>query len=441
MEKTFDNSRFSKNVNTLFKENYYSKQTLNLKLKNIIDKDKALSDRKIVDFDFIKIFHNFKKNMKQFDEGQLKRKNLYTTLTEENKKFSKEYQKNYSMNVEKSALKDTKNIKSKTCQKFYYKLKVKDLIRQKSNQEENNIFKKDPLLVTKNGIRTFYMNKDIKNQDDYTDETLTYLDKLERNIHNNSIINKVKNKIASYKMAHRKKFNLTNDYFFPSINMNENINDSNKEEANENKMKIKKKSKIKGKSKNKNESLKEPPETTYQKFSMDIKNYNKNIKEMISNMNKTTNYFRKVNNYSNIDSHYKTKNFNKTIVKKYSNPPISKMNSVFNNSDNENKKINYFSSFSNQINKGGLNLTAEPSTKRKSLKVSNQIESIYNELDKIQKTIKKYEKRNELDIKYLYSLYSHGRDPEKLFKQSNIQDEKLLKLDQELVHSVNSFND
>ena len=425
MERKFVNSCFSKNVKSLFKDNYYyNKQALNLKLKKIIDKDKVLSDRKIVDFDFITIFHNFKKSMKQFDEGQLKRKKLYTTLTEENKKFSKVYQKNYSINVENSVLKDTKNIKSKTCQKFYYKLKIKDLIRQKSNQEENNIFKKDPLLVTKYGIRAFYMNKDIKNQDNYTDEALTYLDKLERNIHNNSIVNKVKNKIANYKMAHKKRLNLTKDNFFPSIN----INDNKKEETNENKMKIKKKNKIKDKNKNKSLTKKSK---NYQKFSMDIKNYNKNIKEMLSNMNKTTNCFRKVNNHAKIDVHYKNKNLNKTIVKKYSDSPSSKMNS-----------LNYFSSFSNQINnKPGLNLTAEINTQRKNLKVSNQIESIYNQLDKIQKTIRNYEKRNELDIKYLYSLYSHEHDPEKIFKQSNIQDEKLLKLDQELVHLVNSFND
>ena len=438
MERTFNNSRFSKKVNTLFKEKYYySKQALNLKLKNIIDKDKILSERKIVDFDFIKIFHNFKKNMKQFDEGLLKRKNLYTALTEENRKFSKEYQKNYSISVENSALKDTKNIKSKTCQKFYYKLKVKDLIRQRTNQEENNIFKKDPLLVTKNGIRTFYMNKDIKNQDNYTDEALSYLDKLESNIYNNSIIHKVKNKIANYKKTHKKKLNLTKDNFFPNINLNDNKN----EETSENKMKIKKnnKNKIKDKNKNKNKSLTEHSKN-YQKFSMDIKNYNKNIKEILSNMSKTTNYFRKVNNHGNIDVHYKNKNDNKNIVKKHSNPPFLKKNSFINNSENENKKLSYFSSISNQVNKPGLNLTAEINTKRKNSKVSNQIESIYNQLDKIQKTIRKYEKRNELDIKYLYSLYSHDHDPEKLFKQSNIQDEKLLKLDQELVHSVNSFN-
>jgi len=435
MEKTFYNSRFSKKVNTLFKENNYSKQALNLKLKNIIDKDKALSERKIVDFDFIKIFHNFKKNMKQFDEGLLRRKNIYTTLTEENKKFSKEYQKNYSMNVENSVLKDTKNIKSKTCQKFYYKIKVKDLIRQKSNQEDNNIFKKDPLLVTKNGIRTFYMNKDIKNQEDYTDEALTYLDKLESNIHNNSIIHKVKNKIESYKKSQKNRLNLTKDNFFPIINElndNININDNKNEEINENKMKIKKKNIIKNKNKNKNQSQNKSfkePDNYYKKFSMDIKNYNKNIKEMLSNMNRTTNYYKKV------------KNYNKTFIKKYSNPPISKLKSFNNNSDNENNQLNYYSSFSTKINRFALNLTSDANTKKKNLKVSNQIESIYNELDRIQKTIKKYEKRNELDIKYLYSLYSHEHDPEKLFKQSNIQDEKLLKLDQELVHSINSFND
>ena len=435
MEKTFYNSRFSKKVNTLFKENYYSKQALNLKLKCIIDKDKALSERKIVDFDFIKIFHNFKKNMKQFDEGLLRRKNIYTTLTEENKKFSKEYQKNYSMNVENSVLKDTKNIKSKTCQKFYYKIKVKDLIRQKSNQEDNNIFKKDPLLVTKNGIRTFYMNKDIKNQEDYTDEALTYLDKLESNIHNNSILHKVKNKIESYKKSQKNRLNLTKDNFFPIINElndNININDNKNEEINENKMKIKKKNIIKNKNKNKNQSQNKSfkePDNNYKKFSMDIKNYNKNIKEMLSNMNKTTNYYKKV------------KNYNKTFIKKYSNPPISKLKSFNNNSDNENNQLNYYSSFSTKINRFALNLTSDANTKKKNLKVSNQIESIYNELDRIQKTIKKYEKRNELDIKYLYSLYSHEHDPEKLFKQSNIQDEKLLKLDQELVHSINSFND
>ena len=110
---------------------------------------------------------------------------------------------------------------------------------------------------------------------------------------------------------------------------------------------------------------------------MDIKNYNKNIKEMLSNMNKTTNYYKKV------------KNYNKTFVKKYSNPPISKMKSFNNNTNNDNNRFNYYSS---KINRFELNLTSDENTKRKNFKVSNQIESIYNELDRIQKTIRKYEK-------------------------------------------------
>ena len=371
-----------------------------------------------------KLYHHLQKI------GLLKRKNLYTALTEENRKFSKEYQKSYSINVENSALKDTKNIKSKTCQKFYYKLKVKDLIKQKSNQEENNFFKKDPLLVSKNGIRTFYMNKDIKNQEDYTDETLTYLDKLERNIHNKSILNKVKNKLASYRMEQKKRLSLTKDNFFPNIN----ISESKYEEIRENRMNIKKKNKSKTK------SLKEQNKH-YHKFSMDIKKYNKNIKDMISNMNKTTNYFRKINKQHTSDDHHKGKKFSNTLLKKHYNPPSLKMNSFINSTDNEKKTVDYFSSFSSKIKRPLLNLTTDVYTRRKNIKVSSQIEGIYNDLNNIQKTIRKYEKRNELDLKYLYSLYSHNHDPEKLFKQSNLQDEKILKLDQILVHSVNSFND
>ena len=44
-----------------------------------------------------------------------------------------------------------------------------------------------------------------------------------------------------------------------------------------------------------------------------------------------------------------------------------------------------------------------------------------------------------LTLKYLYSYFT--KDSDKKFQQSFLENQRLLKLDKELVYSVNSFND
>ena len=48
-------------------------------------------------------------------------------------------------------------------------------------------------------------------------------------------------------------------------------------------------------------------------------------------------------------------------------------------------------------------------------------------------------KKNENELRYLYTVF--GNSTGKIFKQSFMENKKLVKLDKELVLSVNSFDD
>ena len=364
----FNKSHFSKNIKSLFikeSQNYYNKHRLNLKLKSLIRKEKSLNDRKIIDFNYGKMFHFFKVNMKKFDDGQLKRKNFYKSLYEENTRFNKEYQKNFSSNTQITHKQTKPNIKSKTFQKFYDKHQITD-----TSKQVNNLFKRDPLLVSNNDIKLFYMSKETENgEDEFDDEALKYVNKLENNINQKSVLNKVRNALFNNKKRKKeKKLSLNKEKDFPIIEYSKSMHEKNK---------IKK-----------------------------LKN------EFISK-----NYYKK---------YYNKRNGNTLNL---------------HDIDNENQKTNYYSSYSCNINKKLR--TSFNDDKNKKMKdnrsSSNQIESLYNELFKIKKNISKYEKKNENEIKYLYTLYSNNSG--KKFKQSFIENQRLLKLDKELVYSVNSFND
>ena len=120
----------------------------------------------------------------------------------------------------------------------------------------------------------------------------------------------------------------------------------------------------------------------------------------------------------------------KIVVKRNKNNYISM--------DYDNKNTDYYSS-SEKANKNLYNLNYDINKKKKDNKTSNQIESLYNELFKIKQNINKYEKRNENDLRYLYTVF--GNNSGKKIKQSFVENKKLIKLDKELVFSVNSFND
>ena len=417
----YDKSQFSKNIKTLFNEEskyYYNKHKLNVKLKTLINKDKSLNDRKMVNFDYGQMFHYFKIDMKKFDDEQKKRKNFFKSLYDENTKFHKEYKKNYSTNSKVTTKKIRPNIRSKTFLKFYEKHQITD-----NSIQDNNLFNKDPLLVTNNDIKYFYLNKEIDdndndNVDDFNDEALIYVNKLENNINRKSILNKVKNALSSYKKEKKEnKLNLNKEGDFPFI---DNNNDKSKKNQNIKKDTISKK--------------------YYKKFSMDIKKYNNNMKEIIDKLNKTSNDYRYRNRQINfeINKTQANKNYKK---KSHTNRNKTHIFKIFNNIDSDNLIPNYYYSHSTKINK----LLSDISTDRNKRKnnngpnCSNQIESLYDALFDIRKNIKKYEKKNESELRFLYTYFS--KNSGKKFKQSFLENQRLLKLDKELVYSVNSFND
>ena len=406
----FNKSHFSKNIKSLFikeSQNYYNKHRLNLKLKSLIRKEKSLNDRKIIDFNYGKMFHFFKVNMKKFDDGQLKRKNFYKSLYEENTRFNKEYQKNFSSNTQITPKQTKPNIKSKTFQKFYDKHQITD-----TSKQVNNLFKRDPLLVSNNDIKLFYMSKETENgEDEFDDEALKYVNKLENNINQKSVLNKVRNALfKNKKIKKEKKLSLNKEKDFPIIEDSKSMHERNK---------------IKNL---KNEFI---SKNYYKKYSMDLKRYNRNLKEMISKLNKTNNDF----NFKN--KHLSFENNNKNYNNKRNCNTLN-----LHDIDNENQKTNYYSSYSCNINKKlRTSFNDDKNKKMKENKSSsNQIESLYNELFKIKKNISRYEKKNENEIKYLYTIFGNNNSGKKV-KQSFIENQKLLKLDKELVYSVNSFND
>ena len=282
---TFNKSHFSKNIKSLFNKEskkYYSKHRLNIKLKSLISKEKTLNDRKIMDFNYGEMFHFFKVGMKKFDDSQLKRKNFYKTLYDENTRFNKEYQKNYSANSQ-ITLKQTKpNIKSKIFQKYYDKHKITD-----TSKKVNNLFNRDPLLVSNNDIKLFYMGKETQ-KDEFKDEALDYVNKLEININQKSVLNKMRQSLNE-KRKKEKKLSLNKEKEFPLIDDNHNTNNSEK-----------KINKIKNLKSDINKNF-------YKKYSIDIKRYNHHIKDMLSKLNKTNNDYYSRNNNLNNENSSKTK--------------------------------------------------------------------------------------------------------------------------------------
>ena len=406
----YNKSHFSKNVKYLFNkesQNFYNKHRLNLKLKSLINKEKSLNNRKIIDFNYSRIFHRFKVNMKKFDDVQQKRKIFFKTLCEENTKFNKEYHKNYSSNVDIRPKHTKTNITSKTFQKFYDKHQIMD-----TSKQVNNLFKRDPLLVSNNDIKLFYMSKEEK-EDEFDDEALHYVNKLENNINQKSVLNKVRNALFHNKKREKgNKISLNKEKDFPYIESYKDT-DTKKELKNL-----------------KNEFL---FKNYFKKYSMDMKKYNRNIMKMISKLNKTNDDFKFKKKQLSFDSKKENNNY-----KQYNNQKRSKNSININDLEIDNLKTNYYSSKTYNTNQKKVNINKWGENKKEK-KSSNQIESLYNELFKIKKTISKYEKKNENEIKYLYAMYSNNSV--KKFKQSFIENQRLLKLDKELVYSVNSFND
>ena len=422
MDKNEKNSQFSKNIKSLFNTKYFfNKHKLNRKLKSIISKEKSLNDRKIPDFDYGQMFHFFKVDMKKFDEDQLKRKNFFKSLYDENKRFHKEYTKNYSSNI-KITTKDTKpNIKSKTFQKFYDKNRIQD-----NSTQENNLFNNDPLLVSTNDMKSFYMNKELDEDEEYKDEALAYINKLEMNINTKSILNKVKNALYNYKKERKekkeKKLCLNkekkrNVRKFPFIESENNENTYNKKSRNFQKLK------------------RDLMSTKYyKKYSSEIKRYNDNMKECIEKLNKTNNNFFPRNKQISFENN-KIENLNNYIRQSYISRNERNILSLFNNTDNDNVRHHY----SSKLNKIFERIPIEKNIRKKEMNCSNQIESLYDALFEIRKKIQKNQKKSESELRYLYTYFTKNSD--KKFKQSSLENQKLLKLDKELVYSVNSLND
>ena len=375
----FQNSKFSRNVRDLFSyefTQYYNKNRLNTRLKSIISKEKTLNNRKIKDFDYGKMFHLFKVDMRKFEEEQNKHKNFYKTLYEENLKFNQDYTKSYSSKIQSNNISNAdNNIKSKTFQKFYNKHKVK---LDQNMKKVNNFFNRDPLLDSSLGINLFYLNKKIDN--DYllndNDDALNYITKLEEDINEKSVLNKIKYILHQNRRSKEKKLNL------------------NSEE----------------------ESDEEEEENFYKN------NYNKTME---SKMYRNTN--RKIKKRKTIIS---IKKYNRSLQDK-----IDKLNSYYSKNQKSSNKI--YNLKKEIFKNNNINNT----TRKKSIKQisSNQIENLYNEIIRIKNNLKKYEKRNENELNYLYTAFSKSNG--KKFKLSYDENKKIYSMDKKLIHTVNSFND
>ena len=375
----FQNSKFSRNVRDLFSyefTQYYNKNRLNTRLKSIISKEKTLNNRKIKDFDYGKMFHLFKVDMRKFEEEQNNNKNFYKTLYEENLKFNQDYTKSYSSKIQSNNISNAdNNIKSKTFQKFYNKHKVK---LDQNMKKVNNFFNRDPLLDSSLGINLFYLNKKIDN--DYLlndkDDALNYITKLEEDINEKSVLNKIKYILHQNRRSKEKKLNLNSEEESDEEE-EENFYKNGCDKTMESKM-----------YRNTNRKIKK------RKTIISIKKYNRNLQDKIDKLNS---YYSKNQKSSN-----KIYNLKKEIFK------------------------------NNNIN----NTTRKKSIKQIS---SNQIENLYNEIIRIKNNLKKYEKRNENELNYLYTAFSKSNG--KKFKLSYDENKKIYSMDKKLIHTVNSFND
>lgn len=372
------NSKFSKNINDLFLteyNQYYDKNRLNIKLKSMINKEKSLNNKLIKDFNYGKMFHLFKVDMRKFEDEQNKRRTFYKILNEENLRFNQDYKNSYaskihSVNINKADI----NIKSKTFQKFYNKNKINT---EQISKNTNNFFNRDPLLYSGNAVNLYYLNKDLDKDYLYNndDEALNYVSKLEQNINEKSVLNKIRN-----------------------------ILNNKKKNKKEKKLKL--------------DSEEEKSEDDYYSKN-DMTENDKSYKDKSRNiMMRTT--------ISNI------KNYNKTVQRE-----IDKLNDI-NNTTIKNKSMNKIYNLKKNMN-NNKNIFTEAINKRNKTIESNQIESLYNEIVRIKKNLKKYAKKNENGLKYLYTVYSKNKG--KKLKLSLNENKVLFNLDRKLVYTVNSFND
>ena len=372
------NSKFSKNINDLFLteyNQYYDKNRLNIKLKSMINKEKSLNNKLIKDFNYGKMFHLFKVDMRKFEDEQNKRRTFYKILNEENLRFNQDYKNSYaskihSVNINKADI----NIKSKTFQKFYNKNKINT---EQISKNTNNFFNRDPLLYSGNAVNLYYLNKDLDKDYLYNndDEALNYVNKLEQNINEKSVLNKIRN-----------------------------ILNNKKKNKKEKKLKL--------------DSEEEKSEDDYYSKN-DMTENDKSYKDKSRNiMMRTT--------ISNI------KNYNKTVQRE-----IDKLNDI-NNTTIKNKSMNKIYNLKKNMN-NNKNIYPETINKRNKTIESNQIESLYNEIVRIKKNLKKYAKKNENGLKYLYTVYSKNKG--KKLKLSLNENKVLFNLDRKLVYTVNSFND
>ena len=201
---------------------------------------------------------------------------------------------------------------------------------------------------------------------------MNYVNKLEQNINEKSVLNKIKNILNRKKSKKEKKLNLNSE--------EENSEDEFKNSVSENKF--------------------------------------------------SNQFYNKGNTITNM------KRYNKYVQKE-----IQKLNSVNNNNmtNNKNKSLNKIYNLKQESNINYNNKLNEFSRKRSKKIESNQIENLYNEIIRIKKNLKQFEKKNAKELKYLYTAYSKNKG--KKLKLSLNENQTLFNLDRKLVYTVNSFND
>ena len=460
-ENSLSQMKFKNTINDLFTKNAKSRcQTrtdLMKKIKNLILCNDNLNHQIETDFNFKQEYSEMNKTMKKFNKEQITKKKLITELSKENEFFSKSYSNMVSSMITRL---DNKNINHKTISEFNNKF-----MKKYSQQKVTNFFFQNPLLLTKKkDVNNFYLNR--KEQDEETDQYLTYSKKILNKINHQFPMLKIKNIIddynnkTNYRLNMYKRSKTIRKNMFNTFYDNKSSNQNNRLRRQSQTLRIdKSKNFFTDKNINTNNENKLSEINIFKKYKEDIKNIidkdfklkeKKEKKEKLNlkeKENKKTNNFKKemnkndINNNTNkeqkkIEKYRNSRNYRNSLNKKH-----SEFNAFTDRNTKRNSNVKLFNKLislgikQDDLNnvKGKIN---ENKVKRiRKLKGSIHIKNIYNDYLKTKKIIDDYKKNNTIPLKYLY--YSVGKTVLRPFQKSEKENNKINKLGYNLFWTIN----
>lgn len=375
--KLFFCTNLSRNLNSLFNDKYITdKNQLNKKLTSILKRNKSLNHKYIKHFDYSKAYHKMKKNLQKFDQKQIKQKSIEKSITEDIKKFNLLYKKQNAIDSYESLS------ANKSSKKIIPKLFLKVYQNKLKNDQKisSDSFGLDPLLISNDEIKKNYLNKDFieKNID-----SLNYVNKLEVLLNENCSINSNFEKLMKIKLK------------------SQNIDYNSNEEESENNFIYS--PYIFNNTKNGNNK-----KYNYLSLSPDIKIFKQSLKRNSKHFLSKNEKIEKL----------KLKNSEIINPKEIKKSKKLRSSSTVVSLDNKVPEIN-----ENKVIKQKINV--------------NQIGSLFSEYTNLRKKINEYRKGSEAKLKYIYSTLNYPSDNLRL---AGIKNEKIMKIERDLLFAVNKFN-